>query len=370
MKPASRDNPSSKIDRWIRPELRRLSSYHVPEADSMIKLDAMENPYAWPQSLVEEWLGELRGVNLNRYPDSEAVALKRQLRDTLAVPDEMEVLIGNGSDELIQMINLSVAMPGRTVLAPSPTFSMYRMIAVATGLAFIDVSLDRDFDLDLSATLAAMERHQPAVVYIDYPNNPTGNLFDPARLHAIIEAAPGLVVIDEAYHIYSGASFMDQLPRYDNLLVLRTLSKLGLAGLRLGLMVGPGQWLEEINKTRLPYNVGVLAQVSAEFALRHKDVLEAQTQKIREDRQRLLDEMRQLEGIIVYPSYANFILFRAVEAPAAVLYEKIRSEGVLIRNFLNSEGILADCLRVTVGTPQENEAFIAALRQALQASRP
>lgn len=356
---------ASRIEQWVRPEIRALSAYHVPPPDDLIKLDAMENPYSWPPALVDAWLQTLRGVSLNRYPDPDAAALKRRLRQALDIPDAMDILLGNGSDELIQMTNLAVSGPGRVVLTPDPTFSMYRIIATTTGLGFVGVPLDAEFDIDLPATLAAMQAHRPAVVYLDYPNNPGGNLFNEGRVRAVIESAPGLVVLDEAYYPYAGRSLMGELPRHDNLVVIRTLSKLGLAGLRLGLMIGPKAWLDEINKARLPYNVGVLAQVSAEFALRNKAVLDEQAQRIRTDRERLIEAMRAVAGITVYPSHANFILFRVPRGQAAHVYEKIKSHGVLVRSFSGSEGLLGDCLRVTVGTPEENGAFISALRQAV-----
>jgi len=357
--------PASLIEQWVRPEIRALSAYHVPPPDDLIKLDAMENPYSWPPALVKEWLQALRGVSLNRYPDPNATVLKQRLRQALDIPDAMDILLGNGSDELIQMTNLVVAGPGRAVLTPDPTFSMYRIIATTTGLGFVGVPLDDDFDIDLAATLDALQAHRPAVVYLDYPNNPSGNLFHEDRVRRVIEAAPGLVVLDEAYYPYAGRSLMSELPRYDNLVVIRTLSKLGLAGLRLGLMIGPKAWLEEINKARLPYNVSVVAQVSAEFALRNKTVLDEQARRICADREQMIDAMRAVDNVVVYPSHANFILFRVAHGRAAQVYENIRSQGVLIRSFSGTEGVLGDCLRVTVGAPEENDAFIAALRRSV-----
>jgi len=357
--------PASRIEQWIRPEIRALPAYHVAEPQNLIKLDAMENPYTWPPALVEAWLEVLRGVSLNRYPDPDAAKLKQGLRRAFDIPAEMDLLLGNGSDELIQMINLAVAGPGRVALAPEPTFSMYRMIATSTGLTFAGVPLAGDFSIDLPAMLAAVEARQPAVVYIAWPNNPTGNLFDRSAVRGLVEAAPGLVVVDEAYYPYAGHTLMEDLGRYDNLLILRTLSKVGLAGLRLGMLIGPGPWLEQINKTRLPYNIGVLAQASAEFALGHKGVLDEQIRRICADRERLIAELRRLEGIQVYPSHANFILFRVAGGRAVPIYEAVKAAGVLIRCFAAHEGPLEDCLRVTVGTRQENDAFVQALRQAL-----
>lgn len=357
---------TDKITQWIRPEIRAIGAYHVPDAGGLIKLDAMENPYAWPEWLVDAWLAELRAVSLNRYPDPGARLLKARLREAMGVPAGMELLLGNGSDELIQMIALAVAAPGRVVLALEPSFVMYRMIALFAGMDYVGVPLRTgDFGLDMPALRAAVRRHRPAVVFLSYPNNPTGNLFGPEEIREIIELSPGLVIVDEAYAPFAGETFMDALGKYDNLLVMRTVSKLGLAGLRLGLLAGPKAWLDEIDKTRLPYNINILTQVSADFALKHHDVFDEQTRRIREDRERMLERLRELPGLTVYPSRANFILFRAPAGSADGIFRSLKEAGVLVKNLNGAGGPLSDCLRVTVGTPQENAAFLDALARAL-----
>ena len=229
---------ASLVQRWIRPEIQALSAYHVPPARGFIKLDAMENPYGWPPELVQAWLDTLRSVELNRYPDPGASELSDALRRVMQVPAGMQVVLGNGSDELIQMLALAVAAPGRVVLAPEPTFVMYRMIAQVAGMRYQAVALADDFSLDSGATLAAIETHAPAIVFLAYPNNPTGTLFDARVVEGVIGAAPGLVVVDEAYAPFTDASFMCRLGEFPNLLVMRTVSKMGLAGLRLGLLAG------------------------------------------------------------------------------------------------------------------------------------
>ncbi len=353
------------IEHWVRPEIRALSAYHVPEPGDCIKLDAMENPYQWPPELVTAWLERLRCVSLNRYPDPSAQRLQQALRTAMQVPAGMGLLLGNGSDELIQMIIQTLAAPGRVILAPEPTFVMYRLIAQVVGVKFAGVPLTADFQLDMDAMLEAIDLHQPAVVFLAYPNNPTGNLFDAAAVRRIIEEAPGLVVVDEAYAAFAADSFMGLLGKYSNLLVLRTVSKMGLAGLRLGLLVGSPAWLGEIDKTRLPYNINVLTQISAEFALEHREVLDAQTAQIRTDRAALLAALQALPGLTVYPSEANFILFRTPQGRADAIFAGLRERGILIKNLNGTGGALSDCLRVTVGTPGENDAFIRALRELL-----
>ena len=354
----------TRVARWVRPEIRALSAYHVPSSADFIKLDAMENPYHWPEAMVEEWLAVLRDVSLNRYPDPSPAGLKASLGTAMGVPAGMDVLLGNGSDELIQMIAMTLAQPGRVILAPEPSFVMYKMIATFTGMDYVGVPLAEDFALDVPAMLAAIEQHQPAVTFLAYPNNPTGDLFDREAVRAVVEASPGLVVVDEAYHAFAGDSFMGELGKYDNLLVMRTVSKMGLAGLRLGLLAGPTEWLSEFDKTRLPYNINVLTQVSAEFALTHREVLDTQTQQICADREKLMAELQVLPGVEPFPSRANFILFRVTDA--AVVFDSLKTQGVLIKNMGASEGPLANCLRVTVGTAEENAAFLQALKQILK----
>ena len=349
----------------IRPEIQRLAAYHVPDASGFIKLDAMENPYTWPPEMVEAWLTLLREAPLNRYPDPAAQLLRQQLQKNMQVPTGYDLLLGNGSDELIQMILMAVSGPDRVVMAPEPGFVMYKMIATFLNMPYVGVPLRRDFSLDADAMLAAIAQHRPAVIFLAYPNNPTGNLFDDDSIEAIIRATDGLVVIDEAYHAFAGKTWMNRMPRYDNVLVMRTVSKMGLAGLRLGLLAGHPQWLNEFDKVRLPYNINVLTQISANFALQHQAVLDEQTNRIKQDRERLLGELKQLKGLEVFPSQANFILFRTPSGKATSVFETLKQHKVLIKNLSHAGGLLTDCLRVTVGTPDENTAFVNALRVAL-----
>lgn len=359
-------NASGKrINRFIRPPLRALQAYHVPPAAGLIKLDAMENPYAWPDWLRNDWLDALRQAELNRYPDPAAQALKSRLRAVLGVPAAAELILGNGSDELIQMIIQAVAAPGRVIMAPEPTFVMYRQLAVVAGLDFHGVPLRGDFSLDTDAMIEAVATHQPAVLFLAYPNNPTGNLFEREAIETLLACAPGLVVLDEAYAPFADESFMDELGCCDNLLVLRTLSKLGLAGVRLGLLAGNGEWLAEIEKTRLPYNISTLDQLTGEFALRHYAVFEEQARIIRQQRGELLARLQKMPGLTVYPSAANFILFRVPTGRGAAVFEELKTGGILIKNLSASMPALADCLRVTVGKPEENAAFLALLAALL-----
>jgi len=356
---------TDRIDRFLAPQLRALQAYHVPPAAGLIKLDAMENPYSWPDWLLNDWLDTLRQAELNRYPDPAANALKSRLREVLGVPAAVELVLGNGSDELIQMIIQAVAAPGCVIMAPEPTFVMYRQLALVAGLDFRGVPLGADFTLAKDAMVEAVAMHQPAVVFLAYPNNPTGNLFDREAIETLLACAPGLIVLDEAYAPFADDSFMGDLGCCDNLLVLRTLSKLGLAGVRLGLLAGDAAWLEEIEKTRLPYNISTLDQLTGEFALRHYAVFEEQAKLIRQQRGELLDRLQSLRGVTVYPSAANFILFRVPPGRGRAVFEGLKSGGILIKNLAGSAPSLTDCLRVTVGKPEENAAFIATLASLL-----
>jgi len=358
------------IETLIRPEIRALNAYHVPDSAGLVKLDAMENPYAWPDALREGWLATLRAVTLNRYPDPQGMELQLALREAMGIPADMALLLGNGSDELIQMLAMAVAAPGadgpRKVLSLEPGFVMYRMIALFAGLDYVGVPLRADdFSLDLDATLAAMAREQPALVFIAYPNNPTGNLFDPAAIEQIIQASPGLVIVDEAYAPFTDHSFLPRLGDWPNLLVLRTVSKMGLAGLRLGYLAGPSAWLTQIDKLRLPYNINILTQASAAFALRHRATLDEQTERIRSDRTELFDALASMDGITPYPSDANFILVRTEPGRAGVLFDGLRQRGVLIKLLDGAHPLLADGLRITVGSPDENDSLLNALRAAM-----
>ncbi|HWI38740.1 MAG TPA: histidinol-phosphate transaminase [Burkholderiales bacterium] len=347
-------------DQLIRPEVLAMHAYAVADSSGMVKLDAMENPYLLPPALRRELAERLASVELNRYPEPNSAALRELIVRKMKVPAGMDVLLGNGSDDLIQILALALARPATALMYPSPTFVMYSMNAIFSGMKAIAVPLREDFTLDADAFIARMRAEKPALVFLAYPNNPTGVLYPEADVVRIIEAAPGLVVLDEAYHVFAGKTFMDKLPKYPNLVVLRTVSKLGLAGIRLGYLAGRPEWLRELNKVRQVYNVNVLTEAAARFVLERLDVLEAQAAEIRAERARLGAALRAFGGVTVFPSEANFFLVRVPDALRT--YEALRLQGVLVRNLHPG---LANCLRVTVGTPDENRILINALKEAL-----
>jgi histidinol-phosphate aminotransferase len=333
----------------------------VAPADGMVKLDAMENPYPLPPAMRRELAQVLAAVELHRYPDPRAPKLRELLKRKMGVPAGMEVLLGNGSDDLIQMLGLALARPGAVMMYPAPTFVMYAMNAVFSGMRAVAVPLREDFSFDAGAFIERVRAEKPALVFLAYPNNPTGVLYDEGDVERVIRACPGVVVVDEAYHVFAGKTFMSRLPEFPNLLVMRTVSKLGLAGIRLGYLAGRPEWIAELDKVRQVYNVNVLTQAAATFMLERLDVLEEQASRIRDERDRLGKNLRTLKGVTVFPSEANFFLIRVPDADGA--FEALKRQGVLVRN-LNSPK-LKDCLRVTVGTADENRILLNALREAL-----
>jgi histidinol-phosphate aminotransferase len=349
-----------KPEDLIRPEIRALAAYHVAPAEGMVKLDAMENPYSLPPALRRELAQALAAVDLNRYPDPAAPKLRELLARRMGVPAGMEIVLGNGSDDLIQVLALALARPGAVMMYPAPTFVMYSMNAVFSGMRAVPVPLAEDFSFDADAFIERMRAEQPALVFLAYPNNPTGVLYPEGDVVRVIEACPGLVVVDEAYHVFAGKSFMPRLPEFPNLLVLRTVSKLGLAGIRLGYLAGRPEWIAEFNKVRQVYNVNVLTHAAALFVLERLEVLEEQAALIRKDRDELRKELAKLKGMEVFPSAANFFLVRVPDAVRT--YEALRRQGVLVRNLHPG---LKNCLRITVGTPDENRILLTALREAL-----
>lgn len=356
-----------RITLLLRPEVRSLSAYHVPDSRGLIKLDAMENPYKWPPEIVNLWLERLRVAEPNRYPDPGCGSLKAALMQANAVPNQSQLLLGNGSDEVIQIL-LMALNPGATVMAPEPTFVMYRQISQSLGLRFVGVPLRQDdFSVDIETFCDAVKVHQPAIIFLAYPNNPTGNLFEKAAIDRILTVAPGLVVIDEAYAPYADASYMSELQRHDHLLVMRTLSKLGLAGLRLGFLAGHPRWIEELDKLRLPYNINVLTQISAEFALEQHDVFDSQVSRILQQRQLLKWALDEISQIRTYDTRANFVLIRLLQQDAGTVFLALKKAGVLVKNLHPNGGLLNQCLRITVGTPEENQRFLEVFRQTLAA---
>jgi histidinol-phosphate aminotransferase len=334
------------IKSLVKSNIRSLRAYQAEEIPCRVKLDANESPYGFTV---------LKSVKTNQYPDPEARALRTLVAKETKVKVS-NILHGNGSDELIY--NLIVAFGG-PVLYPVPTFSMYGIIAQVIGERKVEIPLDDRFDLDLARLLKVLKTRKPKLTFLSSPNNPTGNCFSHDRIMKIVRQSPGLVVVDEAYQPFSGSkSFVPMIKQYKHLVILRTLSKIGLAGLRTGFMIAHKDIVHEVNKCRLPFNLNSLSQVVAANALKDKKRLRKFTGSIVAERKRLYHAMQKLEAIVPYPSDANFILFKVNNAEK--IYRRLFKEGVLIRNMT---GAVGNCLRVTVGKPKENSIFLKTLKR-------
>ena len=357
---------SPKLLQRIRQDVQSMHAYAIQESAGMVKLDAMENPYRLPLALQRELGQRLGALALNRYPAGRVNDLRHALAAYADLPAGFDIMLGNGSDELIGLLALACDVPGASILAPLPGFVMYAMSAQLQGLAFHGVALDADFELDEAAMLAAIEQHRPSITYLAYPNNPSANLWDDAVIENIILAVGaqgGLVVMDEAYQPFSSKSYSDRLARHGHVLLLRTLSKFGLAGVRLGYLMGPQALIAEIDKVRPPYNISVLNCECALFALEHQAVFSAQALDLRAQRAILLEALATLPGVRAFPSEANMVLVRVPDAQKA--FDGMKTRQVLVKNVSKMHPLLANCLRLTVGTPDENRLMLAALQQSL-----
>ena len=350
----------------LRPDVQAMHAYAIQNCTGMVKLDAMENPYQLSPALQAELGQRLGALAVNRYPGARIDDLRAALARHVALPSGCALMLGNGSDELISLLALACAMPGASVLAPVPGFVMYAMSAQLQGLAFHGVPLTPDFELDEAAMLAAIAQHRPAITYLAYPNNPSANLWDDAVIERIILAVGeqgGLVVMDEAYQPFASKSYIDRMDRHGHVLLMRTLSKFGLAGVRLGYLMGPQALIEQLDKVRPPYNVSVLNCECALFALEHEAVFAAQALAIREQRAMLFEALADFPGVRAYPSDANMILLRVPDAQRS--FNGLRQRKVLVKNVSSLHPLLANCLRLTVGTADENRLMLAALQESL-----
>lgn len=353
------------LDR-IRPDVRAMHAYVVQHAAGFVKLDAMENPHRLPAHLQAALGQRLGAVALNRYPGERIADLKRALAEQAPLPDGCALMLGNGSDEIISLLAMACDRPGATILAPVPGFVMYGMSAQLAGLQFVGVPLTADFELDEPAMLAAIAEHKPAIVHLAYPNNPTANLWDEGAMDRIVAAVGevgGLAVIDEAYQPFSSRSFIGRVGKLPHVLLMRTLSKFGLAGVRIGYLIGPAALVNEVDKVRPPYNVSVLNAECALFALEHAEVFAEQAADLVRERTALVKALRALPGVQVWDSDANMVLVRVKDAGRS--FDGMKARGVLVKNVSTMHPLLARCLRLTVGTADENARQLAAFQESL-----
>ena len=351
----------------IKPAVAQLQAYDPHKRPGQVKLDANEHPFTLPPVVQEAAFQALTAVSINRYPDPEAEGLRHTLAKMLDVTPDM-LLLGNGSDELVHMVLMACGAPGAAVLTPTPTFSMYGLGARMLDQRAVEVSLAADWGLDMPQMLAAIAREQPRVTFLATPNNPTANCFAGAAVRQLIEGVPGVIVVDEAYYEFSGQTVLSLLQSYPHLLVFRTLSKVGMAGLRVGILVGNPELVYEINKVRLPYNLSVYSQVAAAVVLQHWEMLVPEFHTIIHERERLREGLGRIPGVTVFPSQANFLLVR-IDAGAAKVWEALAAQGILVRHFPGSPA-LRECLRITVGTPPENELLTTTLQTIVAVVQP
>ena len=358
-----------RLQRVVRQDVQSMHAYAIQPSAGLIKLDAMENPFRLPEGLQRELGNRLGRVAINRYPSDCVAAVIAALQEHVKAPSGSKMMLGNGSDELISLLAMACDVPGNTVLAPLPGFVMYEMSAKLQGLNFVGVPLTAAFELDEAAMLAAIAQHRPAITYIAYPNNPTANLFDEGVVERIVAAVAeqdGLVVFDEAYQPFSSRTWMQRLAEHEHVLVMRTLSKFGLAGVRLGYMVGAPALIDEIDKVRPPYNISALNAEATLFALQHADEFARQASILCEQRARLQRALASMPGLAAFPSEANMILVRVPDSKQC--FEGLKQRGVLVKHIAGLHPLLKNCLRLTVGTPDENTQMIEALQQTLSAS--
>jgi len=370
----SQDKSQQALQR-IRADVRAMQAYHVQDSKGLLKMDTMENPYRLPAVLQQQLGAHLGSLEINRYPGERLEVLKQMLADYAGAPAGTAVLLGNGSDEIITLLALATAQPsegGRaTMLAPMPGFVMYPLSAKLQGLDFVGVDLTADFALAVPAMLQAIAAHRPAITYNAYPNNPTATLWAEDKVQAVIDAVAavgGLVVMDEAYQPFASRSWITRMQaepeRNAHVLLMRTLSKFGLAGVRLGYLIGPAALVGEIDKVRPPYNVSVLNAEAALFALEHTEVFAAQAAELCAARDELLAALRRLPGVHkVWDSEANMVLIRVADAPGA--HARMKARGVLVKNVSAMHPLLDQCLRLTVGSTADNALMLAALEASI-----
>jgi histidinol-phosphate aminotransferase len=348
----------------VRPDLDLGEGYHSPQVDAEVRLNTNESPFAPPDEWRDELLAALADTSFHRYPDRPAAELRQAVADLHGVrPDE--IFCANGSNEVLQCLLLAFGGPGRRALVFEPTYALHSHIAHITGTEVLEAGRDDDFEIDAVSASALIAERSPEVTFLCSPNNPTGRAEPPATVEAVVAAAPGLVVVDEAYGQFAPWSALSlRGTRRPGLVVTRTFSKTwALAGARLGYLVGDPAVVEACEAVVLPYHLSVQTQLAGLLALRHLPEMEARVARIAEERGRVAAGLADLP-VDSWPSDANFILFRPQRRDADDVWRSLLDRSVLIRNCASWDG-LKGCLRVTIGTPEENERFLHALKESL-----
>jgi histidinol-phosphate aminotransferase len=348
---------------YIRNDLKDFKPYKVNIIPYRVKLDANESPYDLPEAVRMRLAAELlEGNNLNLYPDSDADILRKDIAKYFNISTH-EIVVGAGSDELIRIITSTFIEKGEKILCPTPSFGMYSIFTRVAGGTPVEIPLKENFDYDMNAFYKAIDQHHPKLIFICSPNNPTGNTLGSSELLDLVANFNGIVVIDEAYGEFCGKSVIHDIIRHPNGIVLKTFSKaLGLAGLRIGYAVGNKDLVDQIYKVKSPYNINSFSQRAAELVLENMDIIEKRISAIVEERERLYREFSKIKKVQAYPSKANFILIRVADADR--VRRGLMEQGILVRSFANDAG-LKDCLRITVGTKEDNDILLQALEHVL-----
>ncbi len=355
---------NKKIFDYLRKDIEDIGNYEIVSAEGLAKLDAMENPYEFLANISFEKFSDKKVVSLNRYPNSYCNNTKDIIKKSFSLNSNIDLAFGNGSDELIQMICLAFLKEGNKVLAPTPSFSMYERITKIVGLEFISVPLANDFNLNTEDIKKAIERSDPAIIFLAYPNNPTGNVWDEECIVEIIKSTNSLVVIDEAYFPFSKKTLVNLIDKYENIIILRTFSKIGLAGVRFGYAIGNEELISIINRMRLPFNINSMSQNVINVVLKNLEKFNFYVEEIIQARKELFSRMLSMKGIEAYESHGNFILFRLLDKDPGEVFNSLCELGVLVKDVSDESG-LKNCLRVTVGNESENSIFISSLESIL-----
>ncbi|MFI5045644.1 MAG: histidinol-phosphate transaminase [Acidimicrobiia bacterium] len=346
-----------------RDDLTELEGYHSPQLDVTVRLNTNESPFAPPSEFVERWLAELRDTDLNRYPDRTARGLRDALGKHLGQPAE-RIFCANGSNEVLQTLLLAYGGPGRRVVTFEPTYALHSHIARITGTDVVSGERTDAFEIDVAAARALVADVDPVIVFACSPNNPTGTVEPAATIDALLDATRGFVVVDEAYGEFAPRSALDRVDDDGRLVVVRTYSKVwSMAAVRLGFAVAPPWVVDQLEHVVLPYHLSVPTQEAGRVSLEWSDEMTDRVARLVAERERVLSVLRDVRGITTYDSGANFVLFR-VHGSGRALWERLVASGVLVRD-CSGWPRLAECLRVTIGTPAENDAFLDALQVSI-----
>ena len=349
----------SFINKWLRQDIKNIQAYKVAKSDNMLKMDAMESPFAIHTEIMDEYVAAIKKININRYPETSANDVKQTLRELMDIPDKLDLLLGNGSDEIIQILTLACNKDA-SIVSFEPSFVMYKMLAKFAGLKYHSIDLDKEFEIDIEKTLAVITKIKPQIIFIAYPNNPTGNDFNKDYIKKIATITDALVVIDEAYYAYCENSFLEELENFENMVLIRTISKIGFAGLRLGLLIGAKETIKQFNKLRLPYNISAINQASANILLKQKDIIKKNARIIINQREYMRKQLGLIQAIKVYPSSANFLLIETTQAQE--LFAFLQENLILIKDFSHTKSML-NYLRITISKEEDNNKLLKYIKQ-------